>query len=719
MHVTPNLILNQGYTINDLNFNSTILGTIDGSGDQNHTHFSRLSSYFYKENMLPGYEPNSSNCLNPLANFDKDDEIDPQLQIPKLEKWTSAPSVFFKNNIKEAYSLRSNSVSLLRISSLPLDIYNVLEAYSINNGPSDFFDTESAYWTFIKNIVSDPRIETNKNIILENSKFQIQEQLTPPTNFTDPYIVFGKIDILAEAYDHLNTNPLNHGNTVNAVGYWIENVSGGGSNVIGDGQKPYILYKIDNDWMKDISEYVEIPNIFIDKIYDKDNMDIQPNKLRKNTHYIVTNTKGTTGKADNIDEKQYWDTKAHIENPVPNGFNPGFKQATINKNAKFKDGEYRVHIWMEDQLYQKYLETGREDLKSHGVDDNSTVIVLDNYVPYVEKVEMFSGTTQIYNQYWELDASAQKLEFKGSCIGSTATGAENVTIIVYTSEPMSNLSVRIDELNIDVQATKYNGTDNSKWQAVIDKGPIAIYHNANLSSKVSFLPIKIDGKDLNGNSIQGFKNTDVVIPVTSLKTRTSSTEWTNPNIAFTPDTKHYLKIGNTLKSWNGCLYADFSADRTNIAKDEKVTFTNNSYGLFTQWNWTFEGGNPSASTDESPVVQYPNAGTYKVSLTISDGLENLAETKEAYIAVTSIASTAEIDFIYKKETNELIGKSSAPNIYSWQWSFNNGTESGQVIVHTFPMIEVYNIVTLTVSFTDGSTKSLTQRIFPSGYPFHD
>ena len=66
-----------------------------------------------------------------------------------------------------------------------------------------------------------------------------------------------------------------------------------------------------------------------------------------------------------------------------------------------------------------------------------------------------------------------------------------------------------------------------------------------------------------------------------------------------------------------------------------VTFTDQSTNNPTAWNWIFEGGNPSVSNVQNPVVNYPVAGIYDVSLSVSnDGGENtLAEND--YITVSS------------------------------------------------------------------------------------
>ncbi len=49
------------------------------------------------------------------------------------------------------------------------------------------------------------------------------------------------------------------------------------------------------------------------------------------------------------------------------------------------------------------------------------------------------------------------------------------------------------------------------------------------------------------------------------------------------------------------LAAQFTADNTVIAIDSDVNFTDLSSGTPTSWNWTFEGGTPETSTDQTQV----------------------------------------------------------------------------------------------------------------------
>ncbi len=94
-------------------------------------------------------------------------------------------------------------------------------------------------------------------------------------------------------------------------------------------------------------------------------------------------------------------------------------------------------------------------------------------------------------------------------------------------------------------------------------------------------------------------------------------------------------ILNVSLTGNG-FSADFEASDTNIQIGGSVDFTSLSCGNPTSYSWTFEGGTPSTSTDENPTVIYNSAGTFSVSLTISDGTNNSTTTKEDYITASAI-----------------------------------------------------------------------------------
>lgn len=85
---------------------------------------------------------------------------------------------------------------------------------------------------------------------------------------------------------------------------------------------------------------------------------------------------------------------------------------------------------------------------------------------------------------------------------------------------------------------------------------------------------------------------------------------------------------------SGIPVADFTASALTIKKGESVTFNSSKSidydGDIVAYNWNFEDG--STSTDANPVHQFNTAGTYNVTLTITDN-DGIKVTKAAYIFV--------------------------------------------------------------------------------------
>jgi PKD repeat protein len=65
--------------------------------------------------------------------------------------------------------------------------------------------------------------------------------------------------------------------------------------------------------------------------------------------------------------------------------------------------------------------------------------------------------------------------------------------------------------------------------------------------------------------------------------------------------------------------AAFSCNSTEPCETTAVDFYDNSLGIVTSWDWYFEGGIPSTSQAQNPVVTYNSTGTYDVRLIVDDG----------------------------------------------------------------------------------------------------
>lgn len=101
--------------------------------------------------------------------------------------------------------------------------------------------------------------------------------------------------------------------------------------------------------------------------------------------------------------------------------------------------------------------------------------------------------------------------------------------------------------------------------------------------------------------------------------------WTEANLAATG-----TDVEPTL-----CV-ADFYTERTIVCFDEEIQYIDESFnGEISSWSWTFEGGTPETSDQENPVVVYAQGGTYDVSLTVSDGVNEKSVVRSNYIKVLS------------------------------------------------------------------------------------
>lgn len=126
---------------------------------------------------------------------------------------------------------------------------------------------------------------------------------------------------------------------------------------------------------------------------------------------------------------------------------------------------------------------------------------------------------------------------------------------------------------------------------------------------------------------------------------------------------------------------DANATSIQIVEGEEVAFYNSSVGKVTSYNWKFKGGTPNVSTDENPKVVYAKAGTYPVTLTVSNGTEEHTFTREAYVNVSKKAPQAYIGVEPGGYLSPFVGRFialgssltfkdlSKGNPTQWQWSF--------------------------------------------------
>ena len=136
--------------------------------------------------------------------------------------------------------------------------------------------------------------------------------------------------------------------------------------------------------------------------------------------------------------------------------------------------------------------------------------------------------------------------------------------------------------------------------------------------------------------------------------------------------------------------ADFGANVTSGCADLTVQFSDQSSSNAMSWSWSFVGGNPSASTEQNPTVIYENAGTYSVTLTVTNAAGNSMMEQLNYIVVDDVpvaGFTADVNAYNVDFTN------TTTNANSYSWDFGDGNTSTEINPsHTYINDGMYDVV---------------------------
>lgn len=168
--------------------------------------------------------------------------------------------------------------------------------------------------------------------------------------------------------------------------------------------------------------------------------------------------------------------------------------------------------------------------------------------------------------------------------------------------------------------------------------------------------------------------------------------------------------------------AAFSTDREFYVAGDEVAFTDetaveNATVSGYEWNFGIET-EESLTKEKNPVVLYPDAGTFLVSLTVST-VEGETDTYTQEIVVNRKNLAPEASFTYAPEqvtegAEVLFTDTSADevegSIVSWLWDFGDGaTSEEQNPRHTFAASGSYT-VRLTVTDSDGASSETSATI---------
>ena len=110
--------------------------------------------------------------------------------------------------------------------------------------------------------------------------------------------------------------------------------------------------------------------------------------------------------------------------------------------------------------------------------------------------------------------------------------------------------------------------------------------------------------------------------------------------------------------------AGFFSNESTICVNESVTFSSNSSGNISSYNWQFYGGSPATASGQGPHnVSYPSSGTFDVILTVSGPEGDNTYTQSNYISVGQ--NQVELDFL--------------PDCYGIETAWTLQSSTGQMI----------------------------------------
>lgn len=136
------------------------------------------------------------------------------------------------------------------------------------------------------------------------------------------------------------------------------------------------------------------------------------------------------------------------------------------------------------------------------------------------------------------------------------------------------------------------------------------------------------------------------------------TLWQNSNLVATGTNDGFTNVCAPI--------ADFSADNTDLCAGSTVEFTDLSWNADVDaswaWSWTFSGGTPATSNDQNPTITYNSAGTYNVTLTVSNSTGSDSHTISSLVTVQETGQGTPAPDVEGMEASDFPEHPSDPNL---------------------------------------------------------
>ena len=416
------------------------------------------------------------------------------------------------------------------LGSIKGTIWNTLSSHTHFHYWKDndnFFGTTAApHSVYSENKYKDPREKaprvTNTNADADSLRFRMGPDVN--TYFTKD-TVCREVDIVAEANDPQSTD--SPWAAPKSVGYFIERFDGSAwTNAVKTSAAPYVLIDSGNGLFGTGAGSAS-PLILTSGISDRDNAVKSAAPTTPADYaweqwwtYQVTNTKGVDGTTGNVDPNECWATDARTGAPNDNGYSSGYNRARSIDETRFKDGKYRVNIRLRDWV--------------NSPPDYQRELFVDNFRPYVKQCKMDAGMFH-YAANWTWNGGSNALILTPNTDQDSICG--ELVVNLTFSETMKEVSLSVGSIGYNQTSTSPEANSNGeKWKFTIPSSLIGGNENSGPHK------LSINGKDLNGNAVQGFLGAGNFSGNSIPKHQHDGT-WA-PNTAAMPDTIHKFYIKN-------------------------------------------------------------------------------------------------------------------------------------------------------------------------------
>ncbi len=190
-----------------------------------------------------------------------------------------------------------------------------------------------------------------------------------------------------------------------------------------------------------------------------------------------------------------------------------------------------------------------------------------------------------------------------------------------------------------------------------------------------------------GHNFDATHNSGIMAPSVN-----TSTQWTATSIS---EIEAHYNQASCLDDCPGSnpIGVNFDHDQIEYC-GEGVVFYSGISPSATSWEWTFEGGTPATSNLQYPEVTYDIAGSYEVTLEVSNGSNSATITKFIDVDIIdfpvadfqAIVNGLQVNFLFTGVAGD-----------TYEWNFGDGnTSSSRDHIHSYSRNGIYN-VSLTVT----------------------